>query len=260
MNYYMNIRSSARKVILDLLGCFSTPSNGVHILNGHRIALLNPEPLIFEKQLRLLSKDVRFIRFEEAVDLIEKKSVVNEPLVAFSFDDGFEEQYSMIAPVLEKYGTNAAFFINPHFAEANEEYIKHFTESTVLTKNKRPMRWNQIIDLEKRGHIIGAHTLDHYMINVNDEKELRHQIGDCKMVLEERLGKPCLYFAFPYGRLEHANPKSIDIAAEYYSYIFSQSDYKRYYSYNGRVINRRHFEPDWNISHVRYFLSSVKKY
>lgn len=256
----MNLRSSARKIILNILGTFSTPANGVHILNGHRISLLSPKPLIFERQLHLLSKEVRFIRFEAAVNLIETRSVVNEPLVAFSFDDGFEEQYSMIAPILEKYGTNAAFFINPHFAEANEEYIKYFTEKTVLTLNKRPMRWNQIIDLEKRGHIIGAHTLDHYMINDYNECELRHQIGDCKKVIEDKLGKSCDYFAFPYGRLEHANPKSIELATEYYQYVFSQSDYKNYFSYNGQVINRRHFEPDWNISHLRYFISSVKKY
>lgn len=254
------MRSIARKCLLDILGLFSNPANGVHILNGHRIALQNPDQSIFDRQLNLLSKEVRFIRFEEAVDLIERKSNVKEPLVAFSFDDGFEEQYSMIAPVLEKYGTNAAFFINPHFVDADEKYIRHFTEETVLTPNKMPMRWEQIIDLDRRGHIIGAHTLDHFMINADDEEELRHQIGDCRSVIEERLGKQCLYFAFPYGRLEHANSKSINIAAEYYPYVFSQSDYRNYFSYGNRVINRRHFEPDWKIAHLRYFLGCNKKY
>lgn len=117
------------------------------------------------------------------------------------------------------------------------------------------MTWNQIKDLQKRGYLFGAHTMDHYCINDNNIKELQHQIGDCKKVMEEKLGKPCEYFAFPYGRLEHANSNSIDIACKYYKYVFSQSDHKHFFSFGGKVINRRHFEPFWPVKHVFYFLS-----
>lgn len=58
---------------------------------------------------------------------------------------------------------------------------------------------------------------------------------------------------------EHANQSSIDIACKYYKYVFSQSDYKHYFSFGGRVINRRHFEPFWPVKHVSYFLSCHKK-
>ena len=67
----------------------------------------------------------------------------------------------MICPVLEDYGVNAALFINPNFVEGDEAYIRHFTESTVLTPGKRPMRWDALRRLRDRGHVIGAHTLDH---------------------------------------------------------------------------------------------------
>ncbi len=256
----MVIRKIVRSRVLDICGLFSKPQNGIHILNGHRIALQNPTSQVFEQQLTLLSKRVRFIRFEDAVQRIIKRENPIEPIVAFSFDDGFEEHYTMVAPVLEKFGINAAFFINPNFVEGDEIYIRQFTEEKVLTLNKRPMQWDQIIDLDKRGHVIGAHTLDHYMINDDNRYELEHQIGDCKTIIEAKLGKSCDYFAFPYGRLEHANPMSVDIASKHYLYIFSQSDYKHYFSFDNHVINRRHFEPDWNIRHVNYFLSCKKKY
>lgn len=255
----MNIRQIVRELILDFLGTWAEPALGVHILNGHRIALENPNPTIFRKQLRKLSKQVRFIRFEEAVELIVAKTSVNEVLVAFSFDDGFEECYTQIAPVLEEFGVNAAFFINPNFVVGNGAYIEHFTTNTVKTPGKKPMNWQQIKELQERGHVIGAHTLDHYNINDNNRTELERQIGECRTVIEDRLGISCIYFAFPFGRLEHANSMSIDIASKYYPYVFSQSDYKHYFSYNGRVINRRHFEPDWNIKHVIYFLSCPKQ-
>jgi hypothetical protein len=46
----------------------------------------------------------------------------------------------------------------------------------------------------------------------------------------------------------------LKIAKQHHRYIFSQDDYKHYFSFNGQVINRRHFEGDWKYRHVLYFL------
>ena len=253
-------RKLLRNTLLDILGLFSTPTNGIHILNGHRISLKNPDKEVFARQLKELSHFVQFIDFDKAVELINSQDKVEKPMVAFSFDDGFEECYTMIAPVLEEFGIKGAFFINPNFVIGDEEYIRNFTQNTVLTPGKRPMDWQQIKELSDRGHIIGAHTLDHYNINSFDITELEHQIGECRTVIEQHTESTCSYFAFPFGRLEHANKSSIDIAEKYYPYLFSQSDYKNYFSFGGRVINRRHFEPDWPVNHVKYFISCKKKY
>ena len=129
-----------------------------------------------------------------------------------------------------------------------------------MTPNKMPMRWYHLEELAKRGHIIGAHTMDHYMVNSTNETILKYQIETCKGIIENKLGKPCEYFAFPYGKLTQANEISINIAANKYKFVFSQSDYKNYFSFDGKVINRRHFEPFWPKKHVFYFLSCNKKY
>ena len=215
---------------------------------------------VFLSQLKELQKISTFINVEEAVSLICERKEVNDTLIAFTFDDGFEECATMIAPALEQFSVNGAFFINPNFVEGDEVYIKNFTEKIVHAPGKRPMRWNDIIKMQKAGHIIGAHTMDHYMINSDDLTELEHQIIDCKKIIECKLNASCEYFAFPFGRLEHANPLSIDIAVNHYKHVFSQSDYKNYFSFNEKVINRRHFEPNWPVSHVKYFISHPKKY
>jgi len=253
------LRQIARNRVLDILGFFSHPANGIHILNGHR-TLYEKEPETFRSMLKVLSNRVVFIKIEDAVQKIMNHEHPNQPLVAFTFDDGFTECFDIFAPALEEYGINALFFINPNYAEGNEKYISHFNNSIVFTPNKHPMRWKQIRDLSDRGHIIGAHTMDHYMINTDDEKMLTYQICDCKSVIEHHIGKSCDYFAFPYGKLTHANQTSIDIACKHYKYVFSQSDYKHYFSFDDKVINRRHFEPFWPKRHVFYFLSCNKTY
>lgn len=261
-NIYMSLRTFLRSCYLSTIGTFKRPSSYVHILNGHMVDWHHDNETDgerFAKQLENLHKYCDFVNFEDAVCMIVNREQVSRPKVAFSFDDGWRDCYTQIAPQLDKYGVNAMFFINPNFADAaennDEAYIENFTVNTTKSPGKHPMTWLQIKELQKRGYLFGAHTLDHYCINDDNIKELEHQIGDCRKVMEERLGVPCEYFAFPYGRLEHANPKSIEIACKYYRYVFSQSDHKHFFSFGGSVINRRHFEPFWPIKHVFYFLS-----
>lgn len=249
-----------RSTFLSTAGWGKKPSAGVHILNGHFVHSTTPDAAVAERCLEALSRQARFIRIEEAVRLIVSRTVVDEPLLAFTFDDGFEECLTVIAPVLEKYGTNAAFFVNPHFVEGDEEYIRCFTEKVVRTPGKHPMRWEDLRQLQQRGHVIGAHTLDHYLTASEDTAELQHQIVDCRRVMETHLGQPCTYFAWPFGRLEQTNEQAVALACSCYDFVFSQSDYRHYFSFDGRVINRRHFELCWPESHILYFLSRKKNY
>lgn len=256
---HFKIRSFFRSQILNILGSYAIPAPGIHILNGHRIQQ-EAQPKTFEHLLKELSQIVDFIKIEDAVKMIENHERPTRPKVAFTFDDGFMEGYNVFAPTLEKYGINALFFVNPNYVEGDDTYIVNFNENTVLTSHKRPMRWSHLQELAQRGHIIGAHTMDHFMINSDDVNVLEYQIITCKNSIESHIGKPCDFFAFPYGRLSQANELSITIASETYKHIFSQSDYKHYFSFDGKVINRRHFEPFWPIQHVKYFLSCHKSY
>lgn len=252
------LRQGARHIVLSTLGSVARPAPGIHILNGHRTRG-EAEPETFRRLLTRLQGHVRFIRVEEAVARIEAGDRPAEPLVAFTFDDGFTECRDVFAPVLEEFGVNALFFVNPNFVEGDEAYIRHFCADTVLTPGKRPMRWDDLRRLAARGHIIGAHTMDHHMIARGDDDTLRYQIQHCREAVEQAMGQPCEYFAFPYGRLTHASAHAIDMACATYPHVFSQSDYRHYFSFGGRVINRRHFEPFWPASHVRYFLSARKQ-
>lgn len=260
MELNLKIRNIFRDSALDILGLFAIPAKGVHILNGHMIHRTDPKIDIFRYQLKELKKLSTFIKIEDAIDLILQRKNVNDTLLAFTFDDGFEECATMIAPALEQFGINGLFFINPNFVEGNDKYIKDFTENIVRTPGKKPMRWDQIMQLSNNGHLIGSHTLDHYRISSEDTIELEHQIGDCKVIIETKLKTSCDHFAIPFGSLEHTNSKSINLALKNYKYVFSQFDYKNYFSFNGRVINRRHFEPYWPVGHVTYFISHPKKF
>lgn len=269
-NLYPTLRRLLRHGVLSAMGAGAKPSCSIHILNGHTLSKLSKEgydssdAAAYGRLLCQLARECDFITLPEAVSMIEEHAVVARPKVAFTFDDGFLECYDYIAPLLEKYGTRGAFFINPNFATAadngDETYIAEFTNHSTLSPGRRPMTWVQIQDLARRGHTIGAHTMNHTRLNSSDIQALTREVVDCRPIIEEKLGAPCEYFAWTYGRLEDISETMVGIACSTYKYVFSQGDHRNYHSFDGRVINRRHAEPWWPLSHVNFFLKHQRNY
>jgi len=191
---------------------------------------------------------------------LQKRNQPKSALVAFTFDDGFEECHSIVAPVLEEFNTNAAFFINGGFVNGDEVYLKAFTQNVILTPGKTPMSWSQIKDLSNRGHIIGSHTYDHIDMNQDDYQFVEHQILHNKQVIEAETGISSDYFSIPFGQMQHIREETLGLIEQYHKIIFSGTNFKNYHSFDGRVINRRHMESSWPAAHWKYFLSFDKKY
>jgi peptidoglycan/xylan/chitin deacetylase (PgdA/CDA1 family) len=132
---------------------------------------VDKDRILFEDYLCYIFSICQPITIQEATDRILHRDIpADRCLVAFTFDDGFEECYTTIAPLLEKYGCNAAFFISSNYIESDGKYQKEF-HNRINTYTKKPMSWQQVKDLHQRGHIIGAHTLDHVnMAKLSDDE------------------------------------------------------------------------------------------
>ena len=72
--------------------------------------------------------------------------------VAFTFDDGTLDEYQYAAPILEKYGYRGFFNIISGKVKHGENFQDPLGPM---------MSWEQISDLEKRGHEISSHTHSH---------------------------------------------------------------------------------------------------
>ena len=105
--------------------------------------------------------------------------------VMLTFDDGDLDQYETALPILDKLGFKGAFFI---------------MTVAIGRHGKQPyMDKAQIKDLSDRGHTIGAHTWDHHNVKKYAGNDWKIQIEEPKAKLEEIIGKPVKYFAYPFG-------------------------------------------------------------
>lgn len=236
------IKNLLRRYFLDIMGEMKSISKGIHILNGHFISLENKDSEIFYDLLLNLNKEAEFINFKDACRLIYENVKADQKLIAFSFDDGFEECYYNIYPVLKQFKVNAAFFINPSFIDGDKRFQREFVSKRLLLSiHKRPMTWGMIKKLHREGFIIGSHTVDHKRLSdITSKTELEYQIVESKRIIEKKILNKCEYFAWPYGGLDDINNSSLQIATDNYKFVFSASNYKRYLSFNKTVINRRH--------------------
>lgn len=258
------MRALLRDYFLRFTGLYKNIKPGIHIVNSHFVTPdsheKNRDYRIFDNYLNFLSAKSKFVRLEEAVVKLENNDIpYKNAVLSFTFDDGFEECYTVIAPLLEKYGTRGTFFINANYIDSNVDYQKEF-HNRIDTFTKKPMSWNQVIDLHKRGHLIGSHNLDHTNFAELSSDEIIQQLRRNKEILEEKLNYKCEYFAWTYGQFQHFPEKALTDTKKFHKYIFSATNYKQYFSMNREVINRRHLESFWSFSHVRYFLSFKKKF
>ncbi|WP_203296294.1 polysaccharide deacetylase family protein [Luteirhabdus pelagi] len=256
------MRTLLRDIYLEIFGNLKRPAPGLHIVNSHYVTASKPQPndvKTFETFLKYLSKFGTLISMETALSYLEEGSMpTDEVLITLTFDDGFEECHSIIAPLLEQYNAKGTFFINSNYIEATPSYQKEFHDRLKI-HTKSPMEWQQVIDLHKRGHTIGSHTRDHYNMAALTDDELEVQVRENKKTLEEKLTYTCNCFAWPYGQDQDFPKQALEITEKYHPYIFSGTNYQKYFSRSGRIINRRHLEPFWKNSHIKYFLSVEKE-
>lgn len=102
--------------------------------------------------------------------------------VMITFDDTREEQFSIGAAEMKKYGFKGVFFI-----------------MTVSINRPGYMSKEQIKSLSDDGHVVGAHTWDHHMVTKYTGDDWNTQLVKPKAKLEEIIGKPVTDFAYPFG-------------------------------------------------------------
>jgi peptidoglycan/xylan/chitin deacetylase (PgdA/CDA1 family) len=90
-------------------------------------------------------------------------------------------------------------------------------ESMVVLPRKstenRMLNWMQIRQMQTAGISFGAHTMTHPVVSRLTEEELYWELGQSKRILEERLQRPILDFAFPFGKNDECGDASASCLA-----------------------------------------------
>lgn len=198
----------------------------------HLINLYEPRSIeAFEKDLDYLVQYFKPISLFELLELKKNGFKTKENCFHLAFDDGLKEMFDVVAPILVKRKIPATFFINSDFID-NKNLFYRFKASILaerfsadgllnisfhekdeidnfaktlnvnfneyLEKEKPYLTNLQIKDLINQGFTIGAHSQNHPLYNLLDEKEQIFQTLNSVNYLKQEFGLDYSVFSFPF--------------------------------------------------------------
>ena len=151
--------------------------------DGNNMKTYSVTPEAFAQQMKALSDNgfhtILPAQLEEY--LTHNAKLPSKPIM-ITFDDTREEQFNIGASEMKKYGFKGIFFI-----------------MTISINRPKYMTKEQLKSLSDYGNVIGAHSWDHHMVTKYEGEDWENQLTKPKKKLEDIIGKPVNYFAYPDG-------------------------------------------------------------
>jgi peptidoglycan/xylan/chitin deacetylase (PgdA/CDA1 family) len=176
--------------------------NDQSILGKHKI-------YVHEKKVR---KQMQFLK-EEGYQTITFQDVHKhtsfEKKIIITLDDGYEDNYTLLFPILKEFGFKAVIYLvtrQTHNAWALAE------GEPKLSLLSHPM----IKEMAAYGIEFGGHTCHHVDLKNTPEEKIKEEIADCKKDVESITQTPCISFAYPFGAHHKDVEKTVKEAG--YSY------------------------------------------
>jgi peptidoglycan/xylan/chitin deacetylase (PgdA/CDA1 family) len=162
---------------------------GVPVLNYHQINneahnILTLSASEFEAQIDYLYKSgYTPISPDQLVDYLQYGKELPAKPILITFDDGYEDNYRVAYPILQKYHFTATIFLITDFVGHNGRYLT----------------WKQVREMRDNGFGFESHTLSHILLPMAADEEIRSQLIKSKEAMEWRLGQKVKYLAYPGG-------------------------------------------------------------
>jgi peptidoglycan/xylan/chitin deacetylase (PgdA/CDA1 family) len=191
----------------------------VPILMYHRIDFLRPglpaitrrltvDPRSFAAQMTWLANHgAHAITQLQLFDALMHGRALPAHPVMITFDDGYRDVLAKAAPVLSRLGMPAtAYVITDRISDGDPSFLT----------------WADLARLQRDGVAIGSHTVTHADLASLPGRQAWGELTGSRRVLEQRLGHPVQWLAYPEGR-EDARVVSLARSAGYLLAVTTQA-------------------------------------
>ena len=163
--------------------------HGISAAHDDRSRLLI-DPAHLRSHVAMLKR--RGYEFRTAGELVADAEAGPPPRTAvLTFDDGWLDGLTTVAPLLEGLGVRATFYINPGKLGGQHP--------DVPGAPGRLLDADQARELHGRGMELASHSRDHAVLTELDDATLADDLAASKASIEELTGEPCMTLAYPFG-------------------------------------------------------------
>lgn len=150
---------------------------------------------LFVEQISWLKENYSVVSLFELVESFKSPEEHKCNLASITFDDGYVNFAEFALPILEEHGCHATVFI-----PAGK--VGHFNDWDECNRSfqKMPiMSYEQLCQLPEKVVEIGSHGMSHIAFDQLSFDEVTGEIIKSRLEIEQRVGKPVRFFAFPFG-------------------------------------------------------------
>jgi peptidoglycan/xylan/chitin deacetylase (PgdA/CDA1 family) len=175
------------------------PRNGYRYEYRNCVALGN-----FEKQIALLSRNYRIVSLAEYVEARQTGRSLAPYCAVITFDDGFRNNATLAAPVLERYNAPATIFLTTGYVDTTKELIwtEKITRLLMETRQEK-VRLRLFDETEFRLSSPGDRELASLEIRGFLKQASDYKIQQVTEELEKQLADVDLDACFPKERYEY---------------------------------------------------------
>ena len=155
-------------------------------------------PAVFDQHCAWLRAHRRVVSLADAANTMTDASRLPRGTAVLTFDDGFQGLYTDALPILLKHRLPATIFV----------------VADTLTSTQRPVDWiddppteplktlsrAQVLEMMSAGITVGSHSNTHRDLTALSEDECERDLRASREVLEDQLGVPIRWLAYPRGR------------------------------------------------------------
>jgi len=182
-----------------------------------------------------------------------------EKKIFLSFDDGFTDITVHWHNIASSLNIKYTIFINPKFVEDVTHGSSLYDYHLRFNNKHICPNWDKIHSLNESSLCdIQFHGLSHKRLSDLEWDDFLEEIEEGDELINNRLGKRCEGFAWPYGTFDDVKEKQIIYLKKRYQYLFSAGRNK--YAIKKGIINRDHFELAWPDSSLSYLLKRKRIY
>jgi len=144
---------------------------------------------LFLSQLDYLQTHHNVISLSEYVEARRNKRKLPDRSVVLTFDDGFEDFYSVAAPHLYERKLPATVFI-----------ITDRVFGRFVPEGESFLSWDQIRELAAGGIEIGSHSCSHLPLSGLTREEGNKELSESRALLQSNVGCSPIPLSYPFGQ------------------------------------------------------------
>ena len=187
-----------------------------------------------KEKLKFISKRWNFISPDDLTDYFSGKIKLKGRNVLLTFDDGFHSNRVIADRILDPLGIKALFFVVGNFVQIlNDQNATEFIKNQLYPKwrgheypenlaEMKNMNLEDLKHLDANGHSIGFHTENHKnLAKIELKSELKEEIIEGAIKLEQSLGISIDHFSFGFGNVEFFSKAALDLASSPFDFIYT---------------------------------------